>query len=410
VTLVPLFVLGLSLSTFQGDGAGQLTPPSKSLPEARPPGVTKPIPSSELVLVFAYGSEKKGWVDEVTGAYNQARHTVKVGGEERVVQVRALPMGSGEIIEGLLKPSGDSNRLEAHLVSPASSTFVAIGNGESREANGKDIIGEVQELVRSPLVLAMWSDLAEASGWRANPPSWREVFQVTSDPGRWKALTKNRPDVPSFRLGHTDPERSNSGLLTLILMVESAVSTPQAFEGGLTRQAVRSPEVADFLRKVESGVVRPLNSSTGFLADAMLQQGSSGMGAAIVYESLVIEKNRAGGGIPKLIAIYPKEGVFANEHPIGIVQGDWVTPAHTEAAKDYIAFLRARPQQEKAKAHGFRPADASIPIDELIKAEFGVANRNSPALTSPNSQVLKEIRAVWRATTSAAGAPAGGNP
>jgi Ca-activated chloride channel family protein len=362
----------------------------------------KPTPS-ELELVFAYGSEKKSWVDEVTGIYNQARHSVSDG---RTVQVRPLPMGSGEIIDRLLKPETDSDRLEAHLVSPASSAFVAIGNGEWREARGQDLIVDVQELVRSPLVLAMWSDLAEASGWRANPPSWRDVFGATGDPRRWKALTRDRPGVPALRLGHTDPERSNSGLLTLILIVESGASAPRAFQGELTRTTVRAPEVAEFLRKVESGVVQPLNSSTGFLADAMLREGRAGMGAALIYESLVIEKNRGIGGAPRLIAVYPKEGVFANEHPIGIVQRPWVSASHAEAARDYITFLRARPQQEKAKVHGFRPVDSSIPVDDLIREEYGVVARDTPTLKSPSSQVIKEIRAVWR-TSRTPDAPGG---
>ena len=318
-------------------------------------------------------------------------------------------MGSGEIIERLLKPTGDPNKLVAHLVSPASGAFVTIGKGQSREATGKELISDVQELVQSPLVLAMWSELAEASGWRAKAPSWREVFGVTGDAKRWSLVTKERPGIPAFRLGHADPERSNSGLLTMILIVESAAPAPKAFEGALTRTVVRSSEVVDYVRKVESGVVQPLSASTGFLADAMLTGGPSGMGAAIVYESLVIEKNRS-GGMPKLVAIYPTEGVFANEHPIGIIQSDEVTADHKEAARDYIRYLRAKPQQEKAKLHGFRPVDPSIPIDDLVKPGYGVTSGDWRRLTYPNSQLLRDMLAVWRIAVSPPAATSGGRP
>jgi ABC-type Fe3+ transport system substrate-binding protein len=275
-----------------------------------------------------------------------------------------------------------------------------IGNGESSELTGGPLVGETSDLVRSPLVLAMWAELAEASRWRAEPPSWSTVFEAVRDPARWKEITGGKPEIPPLMLGHTDPERSNSGLLTLILMVESASAAPRSFEGGLTRPAVRDPAVAEAIKAIEAHVVQPLNSSTGFLANSMLEKGAAGMGAALMYESLVIEKNRAGAGT-RLVAVYPKEGVFGNEHPIGVVRRPWVTDAHAEAARQYIAYLQGRPQQEKAKAHGFRPIDRTIPVADLLRPELGVSDGEASPLAYPNSQLIREIRAVWRANRPA---------
>ena len=42
-----------------------------------------------------------------------------------------------------------------------------------------------------------------------------------------------------------------------------------------------------------------------------------------------------------IVAIYPREGTFWSDHPAGIVEREWVTPAHREAAKVYFAFLLA---------------------------------------------------------------------
>ena len=100
--------------------------------------------------------------------------------------------GLGRDIDRLLKPDSDSAQLRPHVVSPASGAFMAIGNGESREKIGQQLINETKELVRSPLVLAMWAELAKASRWQSSPPSWAEVFAAARDPERWKAATRAR--------------------------------------------------------------------------------------------------------------------------------------------------------------------------------------------------------------------------
>jgi Ca-activated chloride channel family protein len=37
-----------------------------------------------------------------------------------------------------------------------------------------------------------------------------------------------------------------------------------------------------------------------------------------------------------VVAIYQKEGTFWSDHPAGVVERDWVTPEHREAAKIHI--------------------------------------------------------------------------
>src|SRR5207247_871078 len=73
-----------------------------------------------------------------------------------------------------------------------------------------------------------------------------------------------------------------------------------------------------------------------------------------------------------LVAIYPREGTFWSDHPVGIVQRDWVTAEHKEAAKMYIDYLLARPQQEKAMTYGLRPGDPNVPLAAPFDAAHGV--------------------------------------
>src|SRR5437868_4397107 len=107
----------------------------------------------------------------------------------------------------------------------------------------------------------------------------------------------------------------------------------------------------------------------------MLQYGPEFLSAAVLYENMVIESydsTKHPNRTQPVVAIYPKEGTFWCDHPVGLVERDWVTSEHKEAAEKYIAFLLEKPQQQKALAYGFRPADPSIPIGAPFDKEHGV--------------------------------------
>ncbi|MBV8077287.1 MAG: hypothetical protein JO284_12855 [Planctomycetaceae bacterium] len=90
------------------------------------------VRADDIVLEFAYGSEKEQWITDVTRAYNAAGHVVK----GKRVRVNPTPMGSGEAVEEVL-----AGTRKAHLLSPASGAFLELGNAESRAgAGGKDLV------------------------------------------------------------------------------------------------------------------------------------------------------------------------------------------------------------------------------------------------------------------------------
>jgi len=339
--------------------------------------------SSGIDLLFSYGSEKKSWIEDVTESFNSSGSKLPSGEN---IKVKTNAAGSGEIIEDLL-----SGKTQAHLVSPAALAFVTIGNGRSREADAGELVGQTRELVRSPIVLAIWTELAEAAGWRKGPVSWRDVFDAAREPKRWGELTR-KPGAGRFRLGHTDPENSNSGLHALFLMAYAATGK---FDGQLTRGELIQPEFLSYLREVEGAVPHPLESSTGFLAKSMIERGPSQMTAAIVYENLVIEANRRSEKGPLVVAVYPSEGTFQSEHPVGIVNRSWVTPKHREAAEIYINYLLDRPQQERAKAHGFRPSHTGIAINDMLKPELGASAAQPRTLPTPSATLITTIRNQW---------------
>src|SRR5882757_1958516 len=111
-------------------------------------------PKGSVKLLFTYGSEKEEWIKDVTAAFNAGDHRLADG---RTIAVEAIPMGSGDCIDELLTESR-----KADITSPASAAFIQLGNAESRAKSGKDLVSSTENLVLSPVVIAMWKPMAEA--------------------------------------------------------------------------------------------------------------------------------------------------------------------------------------------------------------------------------------------------------
>src|SRR5579872_4142511 len=338
-------------------------------------------PAGSLELVFTYGSEKEKWIKEVTDSFNRAGNKTKDG--QRIF-VRATAMGSGESIDDIL-----SGNTHAHIISPASGAFITLGNAESRAKTGHDLVGSTDNLVLSPVVIAMWKPMAEALGYGQKPIGWADILALARSDRGWAQY--GYPQWGQFKFGHTHPQYSNSGLISVIAEVYAANKKTS----NLTLQDVQSPRTADFVRGVEHSVVH-YGSSTGFFGRKMFSSGPQYLSAAVLYESMVIESYGQNLQFP-VVAIYPKEGTFWSDHPIGIVNRDWVTPAHKEAAQIYMKYLLARPQQERAMTYGFRPGAVDVPLAAPIDAAHGVDPKEpKTTLEVPSADVINAALEMWK--------------
>lgn len=339
-------------------------------------------PSQSVQLLFTYGSEKEEWIEDVTARFNAGG--IKTPGG-KVIQVEAVAQGSGEAVDDIL-----SGARQAHLTSPASAAFLRLGNARSRAQTGKDLIGETRNLVLSPVVIAMWRPMAEAIGWGRRPVGWGEILALARDPGGWAA--HGHPEWGAFKLGHTHPEYSNSGLIALL--AEAYAGTGKV--AGLTLADVRRPETASYVAGIESAIVH-YGSSTGFFGKRLFTDGPGYLSAAVLYENMVIESSSPEYRLPfPVVAIYPREGTFWSDHPVGIVEREWVTPEHREAARIYIDHLLARPQQERALRLGFRPSDVDIPLGAPFDAAHGIDPKEpQTTLEVPSVEVIDAVLRLW---------------
>ena len=351
-----------------------------------PSASATPAPADDpnaLHLLFTYGSEKEEWIKEVTGRFNAGDHRTASG---KPIRVEAVPQGSGELIDDLL-----AGARQAHLTSPASAAFIKLGNAQSRAKTGKDLIGETRNLVLSPVVIAMWRPMAEAIGWGQHPVGWSDVLALARDPGGWSS--HSHPEWGAFKLGHTHPEYSNSGLISLLAEIYAGAGKV----AGLTLADVHRPQTASYVAGIESAVVH-YGSSTGFFGKRLFEGGPQYLSAAVLYENMVIESYGPQYQLPfPVVAVYPKEGTFWSDHPVGVVEREWVTPEHREAAKIYVDFLLAKAQQEAALRYGFRPSAVEIPLAAPVDSAHGVDPKEpQTTLEVPPVEVIDAALKLWR--------------
>ncbi|HEX3479849.1 MAG TPA: VWA domain-containing protein [Kofleriaceae bacterium] len=341
-------------------------------------------PSADQVeLSLLYGSEKKTWLDEQVKAFN-ASQTRTAGGKR--IRVTARPIGSGEATAAIL-----GGTQQPVVYSPASGAYVTLLNQawQSRDGHTRPIAPAGEPLVLSPIVIAMWKPMAQVLGWPGKPIGWADILAVSRDPAGWGKY--DHPEWGAMKLGHTHPEYSNSGLLSALAIAYAGARTTR----GLTAAAL--PAVEPFMAGVEDAIVH-YGTSTGFFGDKMIERGPSYLSAAVLYENLVIESYARQRSLD-LVAIYPQEGTFWSDHPYCVLDAPWVTAEQRDAAGVFLAFLKARPQQERAMALGFRPVDPAIKIGAPIDAAHGVDPQQPQTLLEvPDGPTLEALLAAWRRT------------
>jgi Ca-activated chloride channel homolog len=331
--------------------------------------------SATIEISIVYGSEKAQWLEEELQEFNRSQHAVHATGKA---------MGSGETVSAIL-----DGREQPVVFSPASSAYVTLLNQSWQLEHPTPLAPAGEPLVLSPLVIAMWKPMAEALGWPDKPLGWKDILDVSKDPKGWGA--KGRPEWGGVKLGHTHPEYSSSGLLSVLAIAYAGAGSTR----GLTAADLAKAE--PFMADVEDAIVH-YGKSTGFFADKMIERGPSYLSAAVLYENLVIESYGRSPALP-LVAIYPTEGTFWADHPFSVLDAPWVDAAKRDAAGKLLAFLKARPAQERALALGFRPADASVAIAAPIDAAHGVdAKQPQTLLEVPGAGTLAALLGTWQRT------------
>jgi Ca-activated chloride channel family protein len=350
-------------------------------------GAVQDIVGKKVEVSIVYGSEKRAWLEPLVEQYNAEKHQTEDGA---TIAVTATPMGSIESVDAII-----SGQIQPTVWSPASSIYVPVANAEWRATHAEDLTdAKLNDLVLSPVVIAMWEPMARTLGWPDTPIGWSDIAELAISEEGWAEY--GYPEWGEFKFGHTHPDFSNSGISSAIAEVYAGVGKQR----GLTLDDLQDNDLNEFLTAVESSIIH-YGRSTGFFADRMFERGPSYLSAAVMYENLVVEQEqkRISGQSAQLpaVAIYPKEGTFWSNHPYAILNASWVTDEQRAAAEDFEAFLLDTPQQTRAIEFGFRPADPSISLTSPLDAQHGVdISQPQTVLEVPTAEVTAAVRDLWQ--------------
>lgn len=345
-------------------------------------------PPEPVELIILYSTEKQEWLEEAIQEYEKTNPVINY----RPVEITTTKMGSREmylaVLDGKQKPV---------IMSPAGALQVKLLQDLS---GGKYIpygdANACKSVFSSPLVLVAWRERADAL-WGDQPPAnlWGGLQAALINPRGWEAY--GHPEWGYIKFGQTNPLKSNSGFMTILLMTYGYFGKTS----GLTSADIlTSREYQQWFLDFQNTISK-FGDSTGTYMKDIVAYGPSVYDIVAVYEATAIEQaENAIGRYGELWVYYPPATV-TSDHPFCILDGDWISPEQRQAAQQFIEFLLSKPMQELALLkYGFRPVEPSIALDQpgspfLRYANNGYRTALPPLVEIPTGDVLNTLLNFW---------------
>ena len=333
------------------------------------PSVTPP---SGATLTVAYSPEKQSLFEELVRGFN-AQNLKTDQGESMTVQ--SVELEPEAMIEGAL--AGDFQ-----AISPDVSLWLDQLDRDWMDQTGGEssLVGETVRYAVSPVVIAMWEDVARSFGYPESNVGWGDI------------LAKAQSD-PSFKWSHPSTTSASGLLATLAEFYAGAGKTR-----GLTIEDAQHPATLDYVGAIEK-TVRYYGEGEWAVVQQALEKGPAYLDAFVCQEQLVIYFNSQAGAPGRLVAIYPVEGSLWEDHPLALLETPDLTDEQRVVFGHFRDYVTSQEAQMLILSYGYRPADLSIPLDDPaspIKPENGV-NPAQPQTTLqvPSPAVVEVVKDAW---------------
>lgn len=220
--------------------------------------------------------------------------------------------------------------------------------------------------------------------------SWQKIEQAMLAKNWGKIGGKS--NWGSFDFLTTDPERSNSGQITLSLWAESKL-------GGSNN--LNNPAIETLFNTIKNSVYQPPRS-TDILLQEFIARGPNDADVATVYESIALSRwQQAKISKNRPYQIYYLNPTIESVATAAIVTQE-VGKAKAKAASQFIDFITQPEQQKVFIEYGFRPIDQNIDLKSFPNIPW---NQNIPGVeinpqvsivSTPNNSQLQEIKRLWQ--------------
>jgi len=339
-------------------------------------GVRLPVGREPVTLQVAYSPEKGELFKVLVAGFNEGQARTSDG---RPVRVEAQELTPERMIQA-------AARGEFHGISPDSSIWLDVLDRAWMEEQETEVglVGETVRYAVSPVVLAMWEDVAHQMGYPDRAIGWEDL------------LAKAQSD-PHFRWSHSSTS-SASGLLATLAEFYAGVGKTR----GLTEEDAKAQPTLDYVAALEK-TVRYYGEGEWAVVQQALSEGRAYLDAFVCQEQLVVYFNQRSstpkGTGDKLVAIYPREGTLWEDHPLALLELPDLSPEARQAFGLFRDFLLSEESQRHILAAGYRPADLSISLDSpdspLTSANGVDPTQPQTTLQIPSSSVIEVVRDVW---------------
>ena len=317
-------------------------------------------------------------MQELVGKFNDQDLRTGDGRDMAVQLIELAPDAMVE--EALAQP-----RFQA--MTPDSSLWIdqldrrwAAGQQLEEGAIAPSVVGESVRFAVSPVVIAMWDDVARKLGWPEQPVSWQDIQQqATRD--------------PNFRWSHPSTNQASGLLATLAEFYAGAGKTR-----GLTVEDATAQKTTDYVAGVER-TVKFYGEGEAAIMERIRQDGRKFLDAFVVQEHLVANYNRQNPG-DRLVAVYPAEGTLWADHPLVLLENSGLTDNQRQTFKAFRDFVQGQEAQKLILDAGFRPADLALSLEgsPLTSANGIDPSQPQTTLQMPGPAVVDVVQNVWQYT------------
>lgn len=340
-------------------------------------------PGEGVEIGIAYGTEKRRWLTWATEQFAKSKAGSKI-------TVNLIPMGSLEGARAVV--SGDER---INVWSPASSAYKDAFLTEWQLQHTSKPIAHEETLALSPMVFVFWKERFEAFAAKYGQATFSTIGEALQVTDGWAGIAQ-KPEWGFFKFGHTNPNESNSGLLTLTLMAHHYHNKLEP----LQMADIMNPGFQKWHGSIESAVTG-LSNSTGNMMREMILKGPSSFDAIVVYENVAIDylKN-AEGRWGTLQVVYPDINIW-NDNPYYILDTKWSGKDEQKAAQTFLDFLMSAEVQKQSLVHGFRPGDPAVSIKEsdspfVQYQPYGLKIELNKVCEPPTAQAINELLTGWQ--------------
>jgi len=333
------------------------------------------LPGNAVLVEVVANTSLTPWLQSAIDNFNEAKTKTASG---KPVFVSLNPVESGQAVTDM---AADAYLLALWI--PDNEVWVNV----LAERGPTSFQGNCVSVAESPLVIAMWRPIAESLGWPGRSLGWLDIGSLAADPSAWAYYSGGQLG-PTLRMGHTHPGLSGTGTSTLLAIVQAAESKVDA----ITVEEIQRPIVQASVSAFE-GAVSWFSTSTDQLGQTMRERGVGYLGAAVMYESTVIQY---GGGDPDIVPIYPFEGTFMATHP-ACVNGS-ASAETQEAATLFRDYLLGQEAQQLAVANGLRPVNESVTVGAPLDAARSVdLSQPKVVFSPPTVDTIYAVQDLWQA-------------